>query len=190
MNPLQKIQYWYRWIFKPHFLAGERAEQHFEQLSKLNGYVLERITQDRKSFDDWRNFRVKRGDYLVRNLRNLEIEVKCFTKRKYPAGKCYAIRYKQIKAHEEMVNLTGEPVVFAIFERNGRDVVENSLRMIPLKELIGKRKNGIFYNRQIKCMCVPLTTMYPGFNYFEQYRSEVNRTNTFDYSHYKKPYRN
>jgi hypothetical protein len=39
MNPVQEIQYWYRWIFKPYFLVGERSVQHFEQLSSSRGYV-------------------------------------------------------------------------------------------------------------------------------------------------------
>jgi hypothetical protein len=190
MNPLQKIQFWYLWIFKPHFLAGERAEKHFEQLSRSRGYILEKITQDRKSYEELENLGVKRGDYLVRNLRNLEIEVKCFTKLKYSATECYAIAYSHIKRHEEMVKLTGEPVVFAIFERNGRDVVENSLRMIPLRELTGQRTNGIFYDSRIKCVCIPLTLMYQDFNYFEQYKLEINRKNSFGYSQYKKPYKN
>ena len=189
MNPLQKIQYWYRWIFKPHFLAGERAEQHFEQLSGSRGYVLEKIPQDKKNFGKYANNsqnHIKRGDFLVRNLKNLEVEVKCFTKRKYPATECFVIAYSHIKRHEEMVNLTGEPVVFAIFERNGRDIVENSLRMIPLRELTGQRRNGIFYDKRIKCVCIPLTLMYQDFSYFEQYRLEVNQTNNFGYPRYKK----
>jgi hypothetical protein len=196
MNPLQKIKYWYRWIFEPQFLAGERAEQHFEKLSEMKGYILEKIPQDKNNFDKYKNNsenHIKRGDFLVRNLKNLEVEVKCFTKRKYeatrefPAVECYVIAYSHIKRHAEMVNITGEPVVFAIFERNGREVLENSLRMIPLKELTGRRKDGIFYDKQIKCVSVPLNTMYPNFSYFEQYKLEINKTNTSDYSRYQKP---
>ena len=147
MNPLQKIQHWYRWMFKPHFFAGERAEQHFQQLSELKGYVLEKIPQDKAIFGKYASNsqnRIKRGNFLVRNLKHLEIEVKCLTKRKYRATECYAVGYSHIERHEEMMSLTGEPVVFAIFERNDRDVVENSLKMIPLKELTERRKGRNF----------------------------------------------
>ncbi len=78
MNPLQKIKYWYRWIFEPQFLAGERAEQHFEKLFEMKGYILEKIPQDKNNFDKYKNNsenHIKRGDFLVRNLKNLEVEV-------------------------------------------------------------------------------------------------------------------
>jgi hypothetical protein len=72
-----------------------------------------------------------------------------------------------------MMNLTGEPVVFAIFERKGRQAMKNSLRMIPLSDLTGKRKNGIFYDSRIKCLCIPIETMYSNFIYFEKYKSQI-----------------
>lgn len=182
MNILHKIRHSYLWLFKPHFLAGERAERYFEALCEGGGYILERISQDRRSFARYaanaRN-RVKRGDYIVRNLGNAEVEVKCYSRRRYGSAPCYRIEYRQLKRHEEMERLTGAPVIFAIFERSGRNVVENSLRMIPLKELTYRRHRGVFYDGKRKSLCVPLGVMYPAFEYFETYkalRDDMNRT--------------
>jgi hypothetical protein len=181
MNPFQKIHYWYRWLFQPHYLAGERAEQYFEQLARAKGYVLEKVTQDRKSFADWNNLSIKRGDYLVRNLQNLEIEVKCFSTRKFAGKDYYLIKYSHIKRHKEMANTTNTPVVFAIFTRNGRNAVENSLRMIPLNELTppSRRNKAIIYDQRIKCLWIPTTMMYPNFSYFERYKTELDRFNSY-----------
>jgi hypothetical protein len=180
MSILLTIRYSFRWLFHPQFIAGERAERHFEALCAAQGYILERISQDRKSFGTYAlntQKRVKRGDYIVRNLKNAEVEVKCYTGRKYRSAKCFVIEYSQIKRHEEMERLIGEPVIFAIFERNGRDVVQNSLRMIPLRELTppSRRHRAVFYDKAIKCLCIPLDVMYPAFEYFEKYKSCITR---------------
>lgn len=176
MTLLSKIKYTYRWLFKPHFIAGERAEDLFEELCKANGWIVERIPQDKHNFDKYRNDaqdRVKRGDFIVRNLRNAEVEVKCYTGRNRFSKMCYSIAYWQIKGHETMQNkITGEPIIFAIFERNGRNVVEDSLRMIPLDELHPpyQRNKAVFYDENIKSLCFPLEIMYRGFAYFEKYK--------------------
>jgi len=49
-----------------------------------------------------------------------------------------------------MEQMTGEPVICAVFERNGRNAAEKSLRMIPLRELTSRRHRAIFYDKQIK----------------------------------------
>lgn len=179
MDILHRIRYSFRWLFKPHFIAGEKAERHFEELCGANGYIVEKISQDRGRFAQYaanaQSF-VKRGDYLVRNLSNAEVEVKCFSKRKYGSTVCYRIKYSHIKRHQEMERLTGEPVIFAVFERRGRNVVENSLRMIPLRELTSRRHRAIFYDESIKCLCVPVDIMYPAFDYFEKYKAHRSKS--------------
>jgi hypothetical protein len=180
MGILHNIRFSFRWLFYPHYVAGERAERHFEELCGPAGYILERIRQDRKSFAQYASgapSRVKRGDYIVRNLRNAEVEVKCFSPRRYRRGECFVIKYHQIKAHEAMERLTGEPIIFAIFERRGRDVVEGSLRMMPLRELtpISRRHPDVFYDKPNRSLCIPLDVMYPAFEYFEKYKARLNR---------------
>ncbi|HEX8176649.1 MAG TPA: hypothetical protein VF543_16270 [Pyrinomonadaceae bacterium] len=181
MGILHKLHYSFRWLFQPHFLAGEKAEQHFEELCGLNGYIVERISQDKKSFAKYASNTlnsIKRGDFIVRNLKNAEVEVKCFSQRRYGSTKCYVIKYRHLKRHEEMQRLTGEPIIFAFFERKGRNVVENSLRMIPLRELIppSRRNRAAFYDERIKCLCIPVDAMYSEFEYFEKYKSRISGT--------------
>ena len=55
MNRNQKItlQNLFTWIFQPKFFAGIEAELEFEELAKKNGYVVEKISQDRKSFQKY-----------------------------------------------------------------------------------------------------------------------------------------
>lgn len=155
-----------RCLFNPHFAAGRNAELLFEQLANENGWVVEKIPQDRASFDKYAaNSRggIKRGDFIVRNLRNTEIEVKCFSvsDRREPG---YLLRYSHVKRHEGMQNMTDSPVVFAIFERHGRHPVPHSLRMIPLHELTQQRSRGITYVDALKSLHIPFGSMYSGFD--------------------------
>lgn len=163
-----------RRLFNPRFTAGHRAERAFERLAAERGWVLEPIPQDRATFRKYAGASavgVKRGDYLVRNLGNVEVDVKCFTVYDY-GEPGYLIEYAHVKRHEAMEQMTGSPVVFAVFERSGRSPVEGSLRMIPLSELVGReRAPDVEYIRARKCLHVPVWTMYPGFDLFDHIRA-------------------
>lgn len=162
-----------RCLFYPRFAAGRDAELLFEQLARERGWVIEKIPQDRAGFSKYAansQGRIKRGDYIVRNLRNTEIEVKCFSR---PRGRTagYLLHWSHVKRHEEMQNMTESPVVFAIFERRGRHAVPESLRMIPLSELTRGRSRAIAYIKKLKSLHIPLDSMYPGFEFLDRLRA-------------------
>jgi hypothetical protein len=111
---------------------------------------------------------VKRGDYIIRNL-HLEIEVKCVSQ--YTDRSIVYISYSHAKRHQEMEKITGDQVIFAVFEKNGRRAVVDSLRMIPLKEVLSRRNAIIQYDERKKCLCVPFDIMYPKFEYLKRLRT-------------------
>ena len=68
------------------------------------------------------------------------------------------IEYSHIKRHQRMKDeITSAPVVFAFYERKGRSVLMDTLRMIDLSFLLGSRdyKNGRLYDKRTKCIMVP-----------------------------------
>jgi hypothetical protein len=161
-----------RGLFNPHFAAGRKAEQLFEELAHQNGWIVEKIPQDRNSFDKYAQNSargIKRGDFIIRNARNTEVEVKCFSRfdRNAPG---YLLKYSHVKRHEEMQHLTESSVVFAIFERRGRHPVPGSLRMIPLSDLLGRRNPEIQYLPKQKCLHIPFDRMYRGFDLLSGFR--------------------
>lgn len=166
-----------RTLIYPHFAAGRNAELLFEQLAYENGWTVEKIPQDRGGFDKYTANSVggiKRGDYIIRNLRNTEVEVKCFSRsRGHTPG--YLLKYSHVKRHEGMQRMTETPVVFAIFERQGRHPVPGSLRMIPLSALTGRRDREIAYVKKRKSLHIPLTSMYPGFELLGRLRAGYDR---------------
>ena len=64
---------WYR--------AGLKAQEYFKTQAKEQGLILEELIQDKESFQQYlisnEYIAIKRGDFLVRNYGNLEIDVKC-----------------------------------------------------------------------------------------------------------------
>jgi hypothetical protein len=182
MSRKQKITFtnFFKWVFQPHFFAGDEAELEFAHLAEKNGYVVEKIPQDRKGYakyvsamglpvGEYRS--IKRGDYLVRNLGNLEVEVKCRTPRIYLRGRSYyPLKYKEIKGLQNMCKLTNVAVCIAIFEREGRGVKENSLKMITLDDILTKR-TGSVYEEKYKSMMIPVSAMRDGFYVFQEFRN-------------------
>lgn len=172
----------WNWLFHQKFFAGIEAELEFADLAANEGYIIEKIPQDRKSFEkyikalrlDAHNFRhIKRGDFTVRNLVNLEVEVKCFSPGTSPNGqKYFTLKYRELKGLEAMSDVTKTPICIAIFERSGRAVKPNSLKMVSLKDVMNKR-DGITYNKHLKSMRIPASAMLDGFELFDDFKKEV-----------------
>jgi hypothetical protein len=172
MNFLTELVEQIRGLFNPRFAAGRNAEQLFEELAHQSGWIVERIPQDRASFDKYAQSSarsIKRGDFIIRNARNTEVEVKCFSRFDWNTPG-YLLRYSHVKRHEQMQHLTESPVVFAIFERRGRRPVPGSLRMVPLSDLLGRRSPDIQYLPNQKCLHIPLDSMYRGFDLLSRFR--------------------
>ncbi len=154
-------------IFSPHFLAGLRAEEVFAEQALKNSWIVERIPQDRTSFEKYRksNKSIKRGDYICRNCNNSEIEVKC--KKQYGANdnRYYLLEYSHIKRHREMQSMTNTNVVFAFYQRDGANCLQDTLRMVDLDFLLQTNdyKAGRLYDKRTKCLRVPLKYTRPNF---------------------------
>ncbi len=161
--PLERLRVWIYSLYRPALAAGTRAEWHFAALARQKRWVLERVDQSREGMAQYRAVAersVKRGDFICRNCSNAEIELKC--KSTYRDG-CYYIQYSEIKRLEEMQRITGCPIVFALMERKGSDVLPGSLRMFMLDYLLSRRDYGSLYDSATKCVRVPLRYTRPGF---------------------------
>lgn len=160
--------YLWDWLVHPYRISGKRAERCFQDIATAQGYMLERISQTREDFGQYRRqalCRVKRGDFYIRKLR-LEVEVKC--KRRY--RQLFYLEYAEYKAHTAMVRLTGDPLIFAFFERAHRDVIPTSLHMIPLQKIVDRDQGRIAYDPGTKCLLIPVASMWPRLTYLEQLR--------------------
>ena len=159
------------YVFRPHYYAGARAEEIFMQQAHEAKWTMERISQEKETMGTYKDVAgtsVKRGDFICRNCGHAEIEVKCKTRyfSKDAGDYYYLIGYGHIKRHQRMKDkITGAPVVFAFYERKGRSVLMDTLRMIDLSFLLESRdyKNGILYDKKTKCIKIPFRYTREGF---------------------------
>lgn len=158
------------YVFRPHYYAGAIAEEVFVQQAHEAKWPMERISQEKetmRTYKDVAGSSVKRGDFICRNCHNAEIEVKCKTKySSRDVGDCYMIEYSHIKRHKRMKDkVTNSPIVFAFYERKGRSVLKDTLRMIDLDSLLraSDYKRGELYDKKLKCIKIPFRHTFEGF---------------------------
>ena len=162
-------------VFRPHYYAGSVAEDVFERqaLDARPPWVVERIPQSKEAMQRYRvvaGRSVKRADFIVRNCRGAEVEVKCKTRYTRGGDEHYLLTYSELKRHEAMRDsVTHAPVVFAFYERDGRRVLSETLRMVDLAFLLqtSDYRSGKLYVPQKRSLMVPFRYMRPGFKVLE-----------------------
>ena len=150
--------------------AGAEAEEIFERQARAETppWPMERISQDKEGISAYKDVAggsVKRGDFICRRGCHAEVEVKCKTKYGHSGDYYYLLEYSEIMRHERMKGVTNAPVVFAFYEREGRSVLVDTLRMIDLDFLRGSQdyKEGKLYVEKTKCIKVPFRYTREGF---------------------------
>lgn len=162
-------------VFRPHYYAGAVAEDVFERqaLDARPPWVVERIPQSREAMQRYRAAAcrsVKRADFIVRNCGGAEVDVKCKTRYTRNGDEYYFLTYSEVKRHEAMRDsITHAAVVFAFYERDGRRVLPETLRMVDLAFLFRTPdyRSGRLYAPQQKALIVPFGYTRPGFEVLE-----------------------
>lgn len=163
----------YRNLGESWYRAGVRAQQIFAGMAKRRGWILEEIAQDPESFQAYTAVigkPVKRGDFLIRNLHHLEIEVKCRTFYESGAGRFFYFSAEDLEKHLNMQSSTHTPVVVVVYRRKEDRPVSDSLCMISMdriRELVTglsaeRREYGAAYR-------IPLCGAMPGFTLLKEY---------------------
>ena len=118
-----------------------KAQDVFMEQALENGYILEELNQDQDSFKAYTSIReeylkIKRGDFLVRNVRNLEVDVKCrkFFYSKEVGRECFEFNIDHLERHLNMYGFTQTPIVIAVYQRHakGDEPLPESLIMMDI----------------------------------------------------------
>lgn len=162
---------WYR--------AGLKAQEYFKIQAKEEGLILEELNQDKESFQQYlvsdKYIEIKRGDFLVRNYENLEVDVKCRSFRYLSDGELsFRFSCKDVEKHFNMQEYTQTPIIIAVYQRNG----DNFKKGIPffisidrIKELSSSLEKVLVKNVG-KCYEIPLKLTVQSFDYiidFDRY---------------------
>jgi len=153
------VDYWYR--------AGIQAQEFFRQQAIDKGYILEELNQDQKSFVAYttnaKNIPIKRGDFLIRNFGNIEIDVKCRTF--YGKDKFFDFKCEDVKKHLNMQEFTNTPILIAVYELRNKKALPDKVHFFPITLLKDNTDIKTHYRQKIgKCFKVPLNLTQEGFD--------------------------
>lgn len=161
---------WYR--------AGMKAQDVFCRQAREKGYMLEAIKQDQESFHAYTDVvqhPIKRSDFIIRNAKSIEVDVKCLTFYRQNGNRYFYLSQDDLEKHVNMSSNTEAPVLLAIYARVGDGVDENKLYMCEIGDLKKveetlevETRDGIGTSYKI-----PLAMTKSGFKLMEKYRNKA-----------------
>lgn len=177
------------------YRAGLKAQEYFKTQAKEQGLILEELIQDKESFQQYlisdEYIAIKRGDFLVRNYRNLEIDVKCRSFHYLKDGELsFRFSCDDLEKHLNMQKYTQTPIIIAVYQRNG----DNFIPEIPYFISIDKIKElsstlGKVSVKNDVCYEIPLRLTIQSFDYITDFdRYDVRKT--YSINEMKKNYPN
>ncbi|MDY3316434.1 hypothetical protein [Bergeyella sp. RCAD1439] len=164
----------YKSFASDNFRVGMKAQQLFKKQANDYGLILEELDQKQESFRSYTSNvdkLIKRGDFLVRNFGNIEIDVKCRAfKRPYEKENEEFIFFDilDFEKHLNMQSFTKTPILIAVYERDNDNLSEvkgDKVYFISIDEI--ERNKALFkkFRKQFK---IPVEYLNVGFEYVEQ----------------------
>lgn len=162
----------YMHFSKRWFRAGIQAQELFKEQAVQNGFILEELNQDQNSFklytSNAEKKSIKRGDFLVRNYANIEIDIKCRGFIKANDEKYFHFKYEDAQKHENMMSFTKTPILIAVYENKNNKPVSDNIYFFSIKSLISSKLEISFRKGIGKCYKIPLKFTYNGFEFIEK----------------------
>lgn len=160
-------KHWYR--------AGIKAQELFKQQASNKGYILEILNQDQDSFKSYtsaaKNVRIKRGDFLIRNVRNIEIDVKCRTFYHNNGEIKFNFKIQHYYHHLNMITFTNTPILIAVYENVQNEPDPKQLYMFEISEIGKNTLEKVMIEDTGMCFRIPLSLTVKGFDLIEQYKN-------------------
>ncbi|MBB4806993.1 hypothetical protein HNP38_002289 [Chryseobacterium defluvii] len=155
------------------FRNGLRAQEMFEETARKLQFMVEVIPQDTKSFINYNildSFTIKRADFVIKNCKDIEVDVKCLSFYTIKNIQYFYIRYYELMKLERMNSLIDKRTVLALYDQSKIKYEENSLRMIELSTIFKENNKSVIYDKNTKCFKIPLDLTTDGFELLENYR--------------------
>ena len=179
-TPLQVKDTEFKNYCKDWYRAGLKAQEHFKIQAKKEGLILEELIQDKESFQQYlisdKYIAIKRGDFLVRNYGNLEVDVKCRSFRYLKDGELsFRFSSDDLEKHLNMQKYTQTPIIIAIYKREGDSFQENIPYFISV-DRIKKHSNELttFFeenNNTGDCYEIPIKLTVQNFEYIKDFEN-------------------
>jgi hypothetical protein len=159
----------YKLLSKGWYRAGLQAQEIFKQQATEYGYILEELNQDQKSFQSYvsnaNSVPIKRGDFLIRNMGNIEIDVKCRSFRLINGEHHFDFKCDDAEKHLNMMSFTKTPILIAVYENRNNRPVDNDVYIFDVCKLL-QNKDIKKHNRVGigDCYRIPISFTIKGFS--------------------------
>jgi hypothetical protein len=163
---------------KDWFRAGIKAQELFKKQAKRAKLMLEELFQDEISFQQYlikdEYFAIKRGDFLVRNFGNIEIDIKCRGFYQNTNGNTvFNFKCDDVERHLNMQSLTNTPIFIAVYERNGDKVIEVDPYFFSLENVDFSTLTKVYIKSDNTGFCyqIPLNKTTQDFEFVKKYEN-------------------
>lgn len=184
----------YKCYTKDWFRAGLKAQELFKKQAKEEKLMLEELFQDEKSFQQYlindEYLALKRGDFLVRNHGNIEVDIKCRAFYEDNTGKpVFNFKCDDVEKHLNMQSLTKTPVFIAVYERNGDSVIEGIPYFFSINETDFSSLSKVYLRAENTGYCyqIPLEKTVQDFDCI---KNQNIRKKSFSIEEKRKKHRN
>ncbi len=177
----------YKHFSKGWFRAGIQAQELFKEQASSQGYILEELNQDQKSFISYttnvNKIPIKRGDFLIRNFANIEIDIKCRSFMTINGKQYFDFKCEDVTKHSNMQNFTNTPILIAVYENIKSRPVEEDVFMFSINSLVENKKIEIHYRKNIgNCYRIPIDFTVKGFQLIDDIYNKITYNKTGTYS--------
>ena len=174
---------------KDWFRSGVKAQELFKKHAKSEGLILEEINQDILSFDQYslekhaKDKEIKRGDFLIRNRNNIEVEVKCRSFYEKENTLVFNFKCEDVKRHLNMQKMTNIPILIAVYKRNNDEAEDDIPYFISIDEINSNKTllntTNVSGNNTGDCYQIPLTLTSQTFKYIEDINGQKTKSKSF-----------
>ncbi len=175
----------YKNYSKDWFRAGLKAQELFKKQAKEEKLMLEELFQDENSFKQYlindQYLAIKRGDFLVRNYGNIEIDVKCRGFYKDRNGNTvFNFKCEDVVKHLNMQSLTNTPIFIAIYERNEDKVIDSIPYFLSIERTDFEKLNVVYLKSENTGYCyqIPLELTEQNFDFIRNYQNKAKSYST------------
>ena len=154
------------------FRAGIQAQELFKEQATENGFILEELNQDQNSFKSYtlnsEKKPIKRGDFLIRNYANIEVDVKCRGFWKDNGESYFSFKCEDAEKHKNMMGFTNTPIIIAVYQNVNNKPVDNNIYFFAIDTLLSSDLNTHFRKKVGECYKIPVSFTQKGFDFIDK----------------------
>jgi len=151
---------------------GLLGQQYFVEMMHKNKVVCEQIDQNPESLKQYIEIAngeyIKRGDYILRNVNNIEVEVKVRTFYGRDQNRYFTIDYSELKSLERMQKILNNEILFCVFQKVDKVIIKDTIYSIAINKLVDLNREKLTkYYEKDKYLGIPVCKCAEGLDFLK-----------------------